>query len=336
MASDTTPVLVAGAGSWGTALAIVLTRNHQPTYLWGRNRETMAALKRDRTNKRYLPGYGFQDLLEPVDDLAAVLSGVNDIVIAVPCQGLRSVLELIARASHAEIRICMACKGLEAGTQLLNHEVAGEVLGEEVPTAVLSGPSFAVEVAKDLPTAVTVASSDATFASDLARRFHSESFRTYTNDDIIGVEVGGAVKNVLAIAAGIADGLGFGANTRTALITRGLAEIIRLGVALGGKRETFMGLAGLGDLVLTATEDQSRNRRFGLALAKGATVEQALAQIGQVVEGVRAAYEVDTLAQKLGIEMPITHQVVRVLSGESTPREAVQALLARDPKAETL
>ncbi len=336
MASDTTPVLVAGAGSWGTALAIVLTRNHQPTYLWGRNRETMAALKRDRTNKRYLPGYDFQDLLEPVDDLAAVLSGVNDIVIAVPCQGLRSVLELIARASHAEIRICMACKGLEAGTQLLNHEVAGEVLGEEVPTAVLSGPSFAVEVAKDLPTAVTVASSDATFASDLARRFHSESFRTYTNDDIIGVEVGGAVKNVLAIAAGIADGLGFGANTRTALITRGLAEIIRLGMALGGKRETLMGLAGLGDLVLTATEDQSRNRRFGLALAKGATVEQALAQIGQVVEGVQAAYEVDTLAQKLGIEMPITHQVVRVLSGESTPREAVQALLARDPKAETL
>jgi glycerol-3-phosphate dehydrogenase (NAD(P)+) len=193
-----------------------------------------------------------------------------------------------------------------------------------------------VEVAKDLPTAVTVASSDATFASDLARRFHSESFRTYTNDDIIGVEVGGAVKNVLAIAAGIADGLGFGANTRTALITRGLAEIIRLGVALGGKRETLMGLAGLGDLVLTATEDQSRNRRFGLALAKGATVEQALAQIGQVVEGVQAAYEVDTLAQKLGIEMPITHQVVRVLGGEMTPREAVQLLLARDPKAETL
>ncbi len=334
MATDTTPVLVAGAGSWGTALAIVLTRNRQPTYLWGRNKDHMAALKRERANRRYLPGFAFQDTLKPIDDLESALPGVEDIVIAVPCQALRGVLQRVAKAFHPGLRICMACKGVEAGTQLLNHQVASEVLGNGVPAAVLSGPSFAAEVAKGLPTAVTVASQDPAFASQLAARFHSESFRTYTNDDIIGVEVGGAVKNVLAIAAGIADGLGFGANARTALITRGLAEIIRLGVPLGGRRETFMGLAGLGDLVLTCTEDQSRNRRLGLALGRGATVEAARAEVGQVIEGVEAAFEVDSLAETVGIEMPITRQVVRVLRGETAPREAVQALLARDPKAE--
>ena len=208
------------------------------------------------------------------------------------------------------------------------------MLGDALPTAVISGPTFACEVAADLPTAVTIASANAAFAADLVERLHNNNFRAYTGNDVVGVEVGGAVKNVLAIAAGIADGLGFGANTRAALVTRGLAEMMRLGVALGGRRETLMGLAGLGDLVLTCTDNQSRNRRLGLALAQGSTLAEALAAIGQAVEGVQTAIEIVHLAQKLGIEMPITAQVYEVLHAGRAPRDAVNALLNRDKKAE--
>lgn len=330
-----TPILVIGAGSWGTALAVVLARNHQIAYLWGRTPEHVREMRRGRRNTRYLPGVELPALVKPVDDLHAALREVSDLLVVVPMKALRDLAMLLVSVPVVSgVRIAWACKGVESGTHRLAHQVIGEVLGLDFPTAVISGPSFAAEVAAGLPTAVTVASANVSFAADLAARLHGDSFRAYTSADIVGVEVGGAVKNVLAIAAGVADGLGFGANTRAALITRGLAEMIRLGVALGGRRETFMGLAGLGDLVLTCTDDQSRNRRMGLALAKGATVAEAVSAIGPVVEGVRTAGEVRFLAQKHNIEMPITEQVVRLLGGECSPREAVQALLSREPRQE--
>ncbi len=327
--------LVAGAGSWGTALAITLARNKQATYLWGRNPEHMSELIKNRCNKRYLPDTEFPALLEPIADLTPHLESTRDIVIGLPCKALRPFLEQIATLQTAqEKRIVWACKGIEPGTQMLVHEIIEEVLGKDISIAVLSGPSFAGEVATQQPTAVTIASKDQQFIDDLTRQFHSKSFRTYASHDVIGVEIGGAVKNVMAIAAGIADGLGFGANTGAALITRGLAEMTRLGVAMGGQPETFMGLAGFGDLVLTCTDNQSRNRRFGLLMAKGKTVDEASETIGQVVEGARTASEVATLAAKYQIEMPITNQVSKLLNGECSPREAVEALLSREPKQE--
>ncbi|MBI4005662.1 MAG: NAD(P)-dependent glycerol-3-phosphate dehydrogenase [Gammaproteobacteria bacterium] len=329
-----TPVLVAGAGSWGTALAIVLARNNHPVFLWGHNLSHIQQLQQLRCNNRYLPDITFPENLEPVDDLQSQLNKIRDIVIAVPCSGLRDVLNILAGSNKSDLKICLACKGLASGIQLLNHQIVSEYLGSKATTAVLSGPSFAAEVAHGLPTAVTIASNIKTTAEYFAKCFHNEVFRTYTHDDIIGVQIGGAIKNVMAIAAGIADGLGFGANTRAALITRGLVEIIRLGVALGGRQETFMGLAGLGDLVLTCTDNRSRNRRLGLAMGKGTSLDVASRQIGQVIEGVRTASEAMKLAAKYNIEMPISEQVYKVLSGQITPRDAVQALLSREPKEE--
>jgi glycerol-3-phosphate dehydrogenase (NAD(P)+) len=327
-------MLVAGAGSWGTALAILLARKFPLVYLWGHDPAHIQTLLQDRENSRYLPGIPVPGSLLPIADLTLALPAVQEIILAVPLRGLRGFCQGLAAWQEGRKRIALTCKGLETGTHRLAHEVIEAVLGPGWPVAVVSGPSFAREVAAGLPTALTVASRDAAFAGDLIASLHGGAFRAYGSDDIIGVEVGGAVKNVLAIAAGVADGLAFGANTRAALITRGLAEIMRLGVALGGQRETFMGLSGLGDLVLTCTDDQSRNRRFGLRLARGETVQQALSAIGQVVEGVNTAYEIEFLAGQNNIEMPITEQVVRLLKGECTPREAVQALLAREPKQE--
>jgi glycerol-3-phosphate dehydrogenase (NAD(P)+) len=255
--------------------------------------------------------------------------------VVVPSHAFRETLTRLTPRLKPHMRIAWATKGLEPESGKLLHEVAEEIVGAR-PAAVISGPTFAREVAAGLPTAVTVASATPQFAADLASRLHSDTFRAYTSDDVIGVEVGGAVKNVLALAAGIADGLGFGANTRAALITRGLAEIMRLGVALGGKRETFMGLAGLGDLVLTCTDDQSRNRRLGLALARGTSLSDALREIGQIVEGVATAREVMRLAKAHGIEMPISEQVHCVLHEGKNPRAAVQSLLQREQKAETI
>lgn len=322
-----------GAGSWGTALALQLARNRQSVRLWGHRKEHVQSLLRERRNVRYLPAWVFPENLSPIANLKGALKGVRDLILAVPCNGLRPSLQAIRRYD-ADVRIAWACKGIEAGTRLLAHQVVEEVMGAEQPMAVISGPSFAQELAAGLPTALAVAANDSTFASDLAKRLHGERLRAYINDDIIGVEVGGAVKNVLALAAGIADGLGFGANTRAALVTRGLAEITRLGVVLGGHSDTFTGLAGLGDLVLTCTDNQSRNRRLGLALAEGLSAEQGISRIGQVVEGVCTAFEVDQLARGHGVEMPIVEQVARVLSRRCTPLEAVQALLARSPKKE--
>jgi glycerol-3-phosphate dehydrogenase (NAD(P)+) len=291
-------------------------------------------MREERVNSRYLPGAAFPDNVEAFVDLDHCLEGAGDILVAVPSHGFREILEAIRPLLKNGARICWATKGFELHTGKLPHVVAAEVLGADRPVAVLSGPTFAKEVGEGLPTALTIAANDATFAQDLAVTLSGDNFRAYTSDDMVGVEVGGAVKNVLAIGAGMSDGLGFGANTRVALITRGLVEMTRLGVALGAKRETFMGLAGMGDLMLTCTDNLSRNRRMGLALAAGKSVEEAQEEIQQVVEGVLAAEAVHEVAEKLGIEMPICHQVYRILYEGASPREAVGALMRRDLKSE--
>lgn len=324
-----------GAGSWGTALAIQLARSHRPTLLWGRDPSHLAELARERSNRRYLPGASFPDELVVEPRLGHAVARCDDVLLVVPSHAFRTMLHELAPHLKPGTRLAWATKGFELESGKLPHQVAIEVFGDRLPMAVLSGPTFAREVGIGLPTAMTVAATEPGFALDLARMLSGLNFRAYTSDDLIGVEVGGAVKNVLAIGAGISDGLGFGANTRVALITRGLVEMTRLGVALGAKTETFMGLAGLGDLVLTCTDDQSRNRRFGLALASGASVEAAQREIGQVVEGVLAARAVRTVAQRAGVEMPISEQVYRVIYEGVAPQDAVRQLMSRDIKAES-
>lgn len=326
-------VLVIGAGSWGTALALVLARNHHRVSLWDISAEHIAELQKARSNERYLPGIELPENLVPIADLAA-LTGIGNVILAMPCAGLRSALALLQKQySLAGLQICLACKGFEPSSNSLNSDVTRQMLGSDA-VAVISGPSFAREVAEGLPTAITIASENKAVASHFSALFHSERFRTYTHDDIIGVQVGGAVKNVIAIAAGISDGLGYGANARSALMTRSLVEIMRLGIAMGGRQETFMGLAGLGDLILTCTDDQSRNRRFGLALARGSDLESAKRDIGQAIEGVVTSAVVCELARQHQVEMPITQQVDNILQSRCTPAEAVQALLAREAKTE--
>jgi glycerol-3-phosphate dehydrogenase (NAD(P)+) len=285
-------------------------------------------------NARYLPGVSFPPNLKAYRNIEECLDGVQDVLLVVPSHGLRQTLTTIQPLLEDRSRICWATKGFELHSGKLPHQVATEVLGGDRPVAVLSGPTFAKEVGAGLPTAMTIAADDPRFADDLAVALSAENFRAYTSDDMVGVEVGGAVKNVLAIGAGISDGLGFGANTRIALINRGLAEMTRLGVALGAKQETFMGLAGMGDLVLTCTDNLSRNRRMGLALASGKSVEEAKEEIQQVVEGVMAAEAVNEVAEKLAIEMPICHQIYRILYEDADPREAVGALMSRQLTSE--
>lgn len=327
-------ITVLGAGSWGTALAILLATDAEPTLLWDHDPQHIENLNKQRENSKYLPGITLPEAIKLDADLANAIEAARDILIAVPSHAFRSTLESARASILAKQRIIWATKGFEPGSGKLMHEVANEVLGKSIVTAVISGPTFAKEVAIGLPTAVTVASKDTTFASEMAQRFHTDTFRAYTSTDVTGVEVGGAVKNVLAIAAGIADGLNFGANTRSALITRGLVEMRRLGIVLGGEQETFMGLAGLGDLALTCTDNQSRNRRCGLLIGSGKTLDQALNEIGQVVEGVQTAREVYELSKRMGVNMPIVHQVYRVLYEGVSPDVAVQVLLGRDQKAE--
>ena len=336
MSSSDKPIAVLGAGSWGTAIAISLTRDGRPAILWGRDVDHMALLDSERCNSRYLPEIPLPEALQISSNLEQTIRSASDIVVVVPSHAFRSMLESIAPLLSQDQRIAWATKGFESGSGKLLHEVVQDVYGSDKAIAVISGPTFAKEVAKGLPTAVTVASNNTSFANYLADRLHAATFRVYTSDDIVGVEVGGAVENVLAIAAGVADGLNFGANARTALITRGLAEIMRLGDALGGQRETFMGLAGLGDLVLTCTDNQSRNRRLGLGLGKGESLETALAAIDQVVEGVQTAREVNELAISHAVDMPISHEVYRILYEGEKPRDAVHALLSREQKSETI
>jgi glycerol-3-phosphate dehydrogenase (NAD(P)+) len=335
--SDTAPkpsFAVLGSGSWGTALAVHLARTGHRTLLWGIETAELDAMARERVNRRYLPGVTLPDGLEIEHDFARAVGEAEQLLVVVPSHAFREVLERVKPLLRPGQRVAWATKGFELATGKLPHEVADEVLGASVPTAVLSGPTFAKEVGTGLPSAMTVASRDEAYALALARSISDENFRAYASGDMTGVEVGGAVKNVLAIGAGISDGLGFGANTRVALITRGLAEMMRLGVALGAERETFMGLAGLGDLVLTCTDDQSRNRRCGLALAAGKSAEQAQAEIGQVVEGVLAARAVHDVARRHGVEMPISEQVYRVLYEGIPARQGVYALMGRTVKSE--
>ncbi|HYW92800.1 MAG TPA: NAD(P)H-dependent glycerol-3-phosphate dehydrogenase [Gammaproteobacteria bacterium] len=333
MSSGARQIGVIGAGSWGTALAIQLARCGSRVLLWGRDPRQIAHMAGERENARYLPGCPFPDGLTPEGDLDGLLRDCRDLLVAVPSDAFRETLVRVRRGLRPDTRVAWGTKGLELSSGLLAHEVAGEVLGRDIPVAVLSGPTFAGEVARGLPAAITVAATDREFAFDLAQRLYDGRFRAYTSQDMPGVEVGGAVKNVMAIAAGISDGLRFGANARAALITRGLAEIMRLGTALGGELKTFMGLAGLGDLVLTCTDDQSRNRRMGLALAAGRGADQARARIG-LVEGVHAARAVWEKARSRGVEMPITEHVYRVLYEGMAPREAVESLTTGEPKQE--
>lgn len=333
MNADLPPITVLGAGSWGTALAVLLANNGRRVLLWARDRAHAEVMTKEGRNRRYLADVAFPPCLEVTGDLHRAVVRAHDVLAVVPTSGFRALLTDLRADLAPDARLAWASKGLESGGCLL-HEVAADAIGSRHALAVISGPTFAREVAQGLPTAVTVASGDTRFAVDLAACLRNACFRAYTSDDVIGVEVGGAVKNVLAIAAGISDGLGFGANARAALITRGLAEMMRLGVAMGGRRDTFMGLAGLGDLVLTCTDDQSRNRRVGLALARGASLEEACASVQQVAEGVHAAKEVRQLAARHGVEMPITEQVCQVIYHGRPPREAVQALLLREQKAE--
>jgi len=328
------PVAVLGAGSWGTALAIQFARAGHPTRLWSRSAADVVALRGERQNARYLPGAKFPDAIEVHDSLASAVRGALAIIIAVPSHALRPLLTQLKPLLARDARLAWATKGFELDTGKLPHQVAYEVLGDHYPVAVLSGPTFAKEVGAGLPTAMTIASPDEHFAHQLAKSLHAPNFRAYTSTDIVGVEVGGAVKNVLAVGAGLSDGLGFGANTRIALITRGLTEVVRLGVALGAQPETFMGLAGLGDLVLTCTDDQSRNRRFGLALAAGKSVRDALAGIGQVVEGYTAARAVHLVAQREKIDMPLVTGIYRILYEHESARDVVKDLMTRPIRSE--
>jgi glycerol-3-phosphate dehydrogenase (NAD(P)+) len=333
-ASPGEAIAVLGAGSWGTALAIQFARSGRATLLWGRAEDDPAGMEQARQNARYLPGAKFPPSLHAEPDLDKVLEEAPIVVVAVPSHAFRAVLTQMQPLMRPGTRLAWATKGFELETGKLPHQVAREVLGPGTAMAVLSGPTFAREVGMGLPTAMTIAANDEDYARQLAENLSGESFRAYTSSDIVGVEVGGAVKNVLAIGAGICDGLGFGANTRVALITRGLVEMTRLGVALGAQPATFMGLAGMGDLVLTCTDDQSRNRRMGLALAAGKTVKEAEREIHQVVEGVLAAEAVHRVAARAGVEMPICEQIYRILYEGAEPKEAVVALMKRELKSE--
>ncbi len=328
-------ISILGAGAWGTALAIALAPR-QPVLLWGRDTDAMTALDRDRENRRYLPGIPFPDALQLSSDLGAAVAHARSgvLIVATSVAGLRPLLRSLRGLDVPNV--VWLCKGFEQGSALLPHQVAQQELGEAVPVGALSGPSFAQETARGLPCALTIGSRSAELRRAVVAAVHGAKIRVYATDDLVGVEVGGAVKNVLAIATGIADGLGLGMNARAALITRGLAEITRLGVALGGRSETFMGLTGMGDLILTCTGDLSRNRQVGLAIAAGKSLDTIVTELGHVAEGVRCVQAVRQLAQERSIAMPIVDAVARVLFENEQPQQAIQQLLAREAREESI
>lgn len=328
------PIAVLGAGSFGTALAILLAKNGNKTRLWARNAEHIQAMRESGFNQAYLPDIPLPNSLELFDDFQQTLDGVEDILIVTPSHAFQQTLSQINQCKTGDVRIVWACKGLEPETGAFLRDQVVKMFGEQSAKGVLSGPTFAKELAIGSPTAITLAADNSQFAADMTKRLVNETFRVYLSDDLAGVQFGGAIKNIIAIGAGVADGLGFGSNARTALITRGLAEMMRLGEPLGGKIETFTGMAGLGDLVLTCTDDQSRNRRFGLAIGRGSSIEQAAKDIGQVVEGVRNTKEVFNLAQSKGIEMPICQAIFNILYNNQDPIIAAKELLTREMKVE--
>lgn len=325
-------ICVLGAGAWGTGIAIRLAERAQVT-LWARNAEQVRAMRFERVNARYLPGVPLPTSLQISDDLSAATQAADYLIAAVPTSGFRSLLHQLRQANRT-LPLIWLCKGFEAGSMKLAHQIVEEEWPADVPRGVLSGPSFALEVARGLPAALTLASHDAEFARRAAAALHTSTLRPYSSTDVVGVEVGGAVKNVIAIAAGVSDGLAFGLNARAALITRGLAEMTRLGVRLGGQPQTFMGLSGVGDLILTCTGDLSRNRQVGLRLARGASLETILRELNHVAEGVTSAREVRRLAHTLKVDMPITETVCRLLDQALSPQQAVAALLNRGLKDE--
>lgn len=325
---------VYGAGSWGTALALQLARNNIDVQLWSHRPTQVDQCNQARQNTDYLPSISFPETLHCNYDLKTLTEHSVYQLIVVPSHGFRTLLEQLKPLLSQHHKVLWATKGLELKTGKLLHELVEEILPQVSEYGLVSGPTFAAEVAKGLPTAMTVASNNAELSEQVSAAFQSEHYRVYTSDDIIGVELGGAVKNVLAIAAGIADGLGFGANARTALITRGLAEILRLGTAMGAQPETLMGLSGIGDLILTCTDNQSRNRQLGLALGAGKSLEQAIEEIGQAVEGAKTSQSINLLAKRAGVEMPICTAVQQILYEDLPPQEAVRALINRKPKPE--
>ncbi|NVK23950.1 MAG: NAD(P)H-dependent glycerol-3-phosphate dehydrogenase [Gammaproteobacteria bacterium] len=328
-------IAVLGAGSYGTALAFCFARNGHEVIMWGRDEKQVADMQSSRQNLKYLPGAEFPETLQVTADLEFAVTSADYHLIVVPSHVFGETLSAIKPYLPETASICWATKGLEPETGRLLQDVAHETLGTQHSYAVLSGPTFAKEMVMGLPTAISLSSENPEFAQQISELLHCErKFRVYTNSDFIAVQLGGAIKNVIAIGAGMADGIGFGANARTALITRGLAEMTRLAVALGAEPNSMMGMAGLGDLVLTCTDNQSRNRRFGLALGQGKGVELAMTEIGQVVEGYRNTKEVYMLAQKAGVEMPIVEQIYQVLYQGVPALQAAKALLARDPKSE--
>ena len=322
-------IAVLGAGAWGTSIACVLA-GRLNVALWARDPAQAEAIARTRRNERYLPGISIASSVLVTSEFSSAVSGAQLALAATPLSGFREVLKKLSK----QLPLVWLCKGFEQGSGLLPHQIAEEILGGKARCGALSGPSFAEEVARGLPCALTLAAADSNFAREAAAMLHGGRMRVYYSADLVGVEIGGAVKNVMAIAAGISDGLGLGQNARAALITRGLAEITRLGVALGGLPETFMGLAGAGDLILTATGDLSRNRRVGLELARGRKLDEILQGLGHVAEGVRSAREVSKLARDKAVDMPVTDAVNAVLEGRLAPAAAVEKLLARDAKRE--
>jgi glycerol-3-phosphate dehydrogenase (NAD(P)+) len=331
--ADRPTLAILGAGSWGTALAALTARNGVPTRLWGRDPQALDAMATSRCNQRYLPDIELPPALDYQSDLAAAVRGAAIVLIVVPSHAFASMLAELAPLLDANSAIAWATKGFEPGTGRFLHELVAERLPGRA-AAVITGPSFAREVAAGLPSAVTVHSEDDAFAHQLASLLHAPNLRAYSGSDILGAELGGAMKNVLAVATGIADGMGLGLNARAGLITRGMNEMLRLGVALGARPETLIGLSGLGDLVLTCTGDLSRNRRLGLALGHGVAIDEAVRQIGQVVESVLTADEVSRLANKHRLDLPISAGVRAVLHGEVTPVDGLRALMAREQKPE--
>ena len=327
-------IAVLGAGSWGTALAIQLARSDLDVFLWGHLESEVSQIQEKRENSYYLPGIQLPENLQAFSDLNTCVKDADEVLIVVPSHAFATVVKQLKPLINENTPVSWASKGLSPDNNALLSDVCRQILGAKQSLAVVSGPTFAMEVARGLPTAIVIASEQEAHAERLASYLQNGAFRPYTSNDIIGVQVGGAAKNIMAIAAGISDGLGYGANSRAALISRGLAEISRFGHALGGQAETFMGLAGLGDLVLTCTDDQSRNRRLGLALASGKSIEQARQEIGQEIEGIGTTREVYLKAREIGVEMPITDQAYRVLYENLPPEDAVQSLLSRQVKAE--
>ncbi len=327
---------ILGAGSWGSALGLLLARNQHNVSIWDIDTSLLKDIEAMRENRKYLPGVEFPDNLLTCNSAEQVICNCDQILLVIPSSAFRLTLENYKDAFRTKQTICWATKGLDSASGGLLHQTAADVLGEDITPAIISGPNFAKEVAAGLPTAVTVASTDINFAKYIASSLHSSVFRPYTSDDIVGVEIGGSIKNVLAVAAGISDGLGYGANARAGLITRGLHEMTKLGLALGGKPETFMGLSGVGDLVLTCTDNQSRNRRFGIGLGNGKSIDEIKSEIGQAIEGLRTAQEVYSLSQEHKIELPICDQVYKVIYDGKPAKEAVNDLLNRPPKPEAI